>query len=167
MIVKEAQAKAHLLNNNVNIFATSETQSPFIDNSSSSSSVTDDKNESTDEATETDSSLLPGDKEDENHSHGQAPNGKYYSNNDWDYLSNNGLKDEQIKAILDLDPKYNKTESTDNNNNNSNNNNDSDNNIKDKLIDKAKDKATEYIKNKATDLIKNKATDLIKNITTK
>lgn len=179
MIVKEAQAKAHLLNNNVNIFATSETQSPFIDNSSSSSSVTDDKNGSTDEATEADLSLLPGDKEDENHSHGQAPNGKYYSNNDWDYLSNNGLKDEQIKAILDLDPKYNKTESTDNNNNNSNNNNDSDNNndnnnnsngdnnIYNKLIDKAKDKATEYIKNKATDLIKNKATDLIKNITTK
>ena len=142
-------------------------------------SVTDDKNESTDETTEADSSLLPGDKEDENHSHGQAPNGKYYSNNDWDYLSNNGLKDEQIKAILDLDPKYNKTESTDNNNNNSNNNNDSDNNndnnnnsdgdnnIYNKLIDKAKDKATEYIKNKATDLIKNKATDLIKNITTK
>lgn len=157
MIVKEAQAKAHLLNNNVNIFATSETQSPFVDNSSSSSSssVTDDKSKSTDETTETDSSLLPGDKEDENHSHGQAPNGKYYSNNDWDYLSDNGLKNEQIKAVLDLDPKYNKTESADNNNNNSNNNNDSDNNINNKLIDKAKDKATEYIKNKATDLIKN------------
>ena len=157
MIVKEAQAKAHLLNNNVNIFATSETQSPFVDNSSSSSSssVTDDKSESTNETTETDSSLLPGYKEDENHSHGQAPNGKYYSNNDWDYLSDNGLKNEQIKAVLDLDPKYNKTESADNNNNNSNNNNDSDNNINNKLIDKAKDKATEYIKNKATDLIKN------------
>lgn len=157
MIVKEAQAKAHLLNNNVNIFATSETQSPFVDNSSSSSSssVTDDKSKSTDETTETDSSLLPGDKEDKNHSHGQAPNGKYYSNNDWDYLSDNGLKNEQIKAVLDLDPKYNKTESADNNNNNSNNNNDSDNNINNKLIDKAKDKATEYIKNKATDLIKN------------
>jgi len=55
----------------------------------------------------------PGDKEDENHSHGKAPNGKYYSNNDWDYLkkTNPTWTDEQIKAVLNEDEKYKETKS--------------------------------------------------------
>ena len=47
------------------------------------------------------SSNRPGTQADSDHSHGQAPNGTYYSNNDWDYLAGNGYTDEQIKANLD------------------------------------------------------------------
>lgn len=52
------------------------------------------------------SATMPGDKEDENHSHGQAPNGKYYSNNDWNFLKNLSLTDVQIKAALDMNAAY-------------------------------------------------------------
>lgn len=50
----------------------------------------------------------PGDKEDKDHSHGKAPNGKYYSNNDWNYLKNLSLSDAQIKAALDITEAYSK-----------------------------------------------------------
>lgn len=55
------------------------------------------------------SATMPGDKEDDNHSHGQAPNGKYYSNNDWDYLKSKSLTDVQIKAVLDISDAYRKS----------------------------------------------------------
>ena len=52
------------------------------------------------------SSNRPGTQADSDHSHGQAPNGTYYSNNDWDYLAGNGYTDEQIKANLDSQSRY-------------------------------------------------------------
>lgn len=54
----------------------------------------------------TNTSNKPGEGEDKDHSHGKAPNGTYYSNNDWDYLKGNGYSDEQIKANLDSQSKY-------------------------------------------------------------
>lgn len=48
----------------------------------------------------------PGTKADESHSHGQAPNGTYYSNNDWDYLAGQGYSDDEIKANLDSSSTY-------------------------------------------------------------
>lgn len=125
MIVKEAQAKAHLLNNGVNIYATSDTENPYAStsDSSSSTSLAEDTVSSTDSTVSTaQDAVTPGDKEDENHSHGKAPNGKYYANSDWDNLkSNGGLTDEQVKTVLDLDSKYSKTEETDSNNNSDSN----------------------------------------------
>lgn len=52
------------------------------------------------------SSNQPGTKADADHSHGQAPNGTYYSNADWDYLAGNGYSDEQIKTNLNSQAKY-------------------------------------------------------------
>ena len=66
-------------------------------------------NSSADNSSSTDKSATsPGDKEDENHSHGKAPNGKYYSNEDWDYLKNLSLSDTQIRGGLEMQDIYGK-----------------------------------------------------------
>lgn len=100
MVIKEAQAKAQLMKNDVNIFATKD-----VDTSPTLSGEKKKANKKVDEDQEK-AAKEPGDKADKNHSHGKAPNGKYYSNNDWDYLKAQKLSEEQIKAILDLDSKY-------------------------------------------------------------
>lgn len=142
MITKEAQAKAHLINNDVNIFASSDTKT------SATLSETKKTSEET-PATKQDPNE-PSDKKDENHSHGKAPNGKYYSNNDWNYLKNSGLNDEQIKTVLDLDAKYIKSNVTDSNKDSETSNNKDTKkkgNVSSEAIEKAKE-ITMHTKNK-------------------
>ena len=116
---KEGQAKGMLLKNGVNIYESSETkagqtalkaEASSEEKTVNSSETTESSSETTETTSEEDISAA-SDKEDENHSHGQAPNGLYYSNNDWDFLASTGnYTEEEIKQTLDECNKYKKNE---------------------------------------------------------
>lgn len=116
---KEGQAKGMLLKNGVNIYESSETkagqtalkaEASSEEKTVNSSETTESSSETTETTSEEDISAA-SDKEDENHSHGQAPNGLYYSNNDWDFLASTGnYTEEEIKQALDECDKYKKNE---------------------------------------------------------
>ena len=119
---KEGQAKGMLLKNNVNIFESSETkmgaEGLAAEEKEKAAATAEEKaTEPTEEEkkkAEEDAKYAASDKEDEFHSHGKGANGKYYSNNDWDYLKSSGnYSDDEIKKILDESDKYKKEDSTD------------------------------------------------------